>query len=121
MIKYVVNRSSGKLLVRLYKDPHPDWQQVEERLIESSVDIPSDEVGFWTWNGMDGSLAVDELARYKYRCLRNAFKWKNNSLVSLNWGNLSSIEKKLIMKVDLTEQDQDELLILWVAAGSPEE
>lgn len=118
MFRYLVLKSTGMLLTKLARDPHPDWTSSTEYLIEVEDDIPMDEVRFWTWNG--SSLSVHELDRYKYRCLKSANKWMVNRLPTVNWGSLSELEKKYIMRAKLTSQDTDELLILWAAAGSPE-
>lgn len=119
MFKYLVQTSDGMLLTKLTRDVHPDWRSNTEFILEREEDIPSDEVGFWSWNGSE--LVVNELLRYKFRCFKKANKWMKNRLPTVSWSNLTEIEKKYVMRTKLSDQDVDNLLVMWTAAGSPEE
>ena len=51
-----------------------------------------------------------------------AVKWKKIQLASLDWTqvSLTSIDRKIIMDLTLTDQEKDVVLAEWQTAGSPE-
>jgi hypothetical protein len=120
MPKYLIQKKDGQILQRFDRDPHPNWEvPVTEEVVELDESIPYMEVEFWKWTGKE--LVVDGFNRDRRRQFKSAYKWKQNQLPELNWGSLTKIEKKLILrKIGLTQPEENQLITEWVAAGEPE-